>query len=212
MRTLARSVLVASLLLPFAASAHESRILEIDGTTYQVTVGSLNEPVAVDDKSGVDLTVSTVSSTGGLTPVLGLEASMKVELRADGEIRELPIETRYGMPGKYQVPFYPTVETSYAYRVKGPLGGHDIDLTYVCSSAGHVMGGDDHAMNQELSEGVTLVGMRGSFGCPKGKAELGFPRPSASIVSINEFDMFDAAALAISAAALVIASRSFRRR
>ena len=212
MRAFVRLAITVSLLVPVAASAHESRILEIDGARYQVTVGSLNEPVAVDDKTGVDLTVSRISATGALVPVTGLETVLKVELRADGEEKELPIEARYNMPGKYQAPFYPTVETTYEYRVFGHLGGRAIDLTYECSEAGHAMHGEGHDMNETLSDGVKLVGMRGSFGCPKGKADLGFPKQSASVDSLRgSVGAFDSAALVFSLVAFVFSLRAIRK-
>ena len=83
-------------MLPLVASAHEHATYTIDGAPYQIVIGSLNEPVAVDDKTGVDLTVNkcytaactaTKGPDGDMdgpagTPVTGLESTLKVELVA----------------------------------------------------------------------------------------------------------------------------------
>ena len=43
--------------VPQLASAHAHNEFQIGGKTYHILVGSLNEPVAVDDKTAVDLRV-----------------------------------------------------------------------------------------------------------------------------------------------------------
>jgi len=53
-------LLIAVLLMP-VAFAHEHQIYEINGKIYEFTMGSLNEPVAVDDKTGVDLRINLES-------------------------------------------------------------------------------------------------------------------------------------------------------
>jgi hypothetical protein len=41
------------------AFAHERQLYTIGGQDYLIVIGSLNEPIIVDDKSGVDLRVLT---------------------------------------------------------------------------------------------------------------------------------------------------------
>src|SRR5437899_139202 len=78
------------------ALAHEHDTFQINNQTYVFTVGSLNEPIAVDDKTGVYLQVKLLVG-GGMgkgtemdhdnapsTPVTNLEKTLKVEISAGG--------------------------------------------------------------------------------------------------------------------------------
>lgn len=203
-RTLAAGMLIA-LAVPVFASAHEVQVFEIKGTQYQVVIGSLNEPLVVDDKSGVDLRVSQVA---GNKPVEGLESTLRVELIAGDKKKELPLGTVYGTPGSYKAPFYPTVATTLSYRVFGEISGTPFNVTFTCSAAGHASAPEDKT-RVEISEGVTRVSKTGSYGCPSPKADQGFPEPSAEVqVLKNEGgsnSMVPFAALGLSAVALGIA-------
>src|SRR4051812_35407579 len=82
------------LALPSFAFAHEHDVYDIGGKQYQFVVGSLNEPIVVDDKTGVDLTITaaampTMSADGDMdgpakdaAPSTGLEKTLKVEISA----------------------------------------------------------------------------------------------------------------------------------
>ena len=48
------TLLVSSFLLHQNAYAHQRQLFTIGNTDYLFVVGSLNEPIFVDDKSGVD--------------------------------------------------------------------------------------------------------------------------------------------------------------
>lgn len=167
--------LAAVALIPMFASAHQHAKFEIGGRSYEVIVGSLNEPVTVDDKTGVDF---RVTSNG--TPVLGLEASLKVELQAGEQKKVLDLSPVYNTPGAYKAEFYPTVATTYAYRFFGTVNGTTIDVTFTCNPAGHAVAKEDHS-RVEISSDVTRVHMAGSFGCPAEKVSKGFPEASVSV-------------------------------
>jgi hypothetical protein len=226
MKTAHRILFAATLLIPLAASAHQHETYRIGGKTYDITIGSLNEPVAVDDKSGVDLTVTLAAGAHGhdatgaaheeqaATPVLGLEKTLKVELQAAGKTKELPLTTQYGKPGSYKAVFIPTVATTITYRVFGTIDGTQVDLSFTCNPAGHPATPED-TTEQAMGPNVTRVSKSGSFGCPAAKAELGFPEPAATLVDLRDGgESSDAgkAGIGLSVAALAMSFVALARR
>jgi hypothetical protein len=202
--------LAALLTLPLAARAHETQVFEINGRTYQFVVGSLNEPVTVDDKTGVELRVTDPAGTA----ITGLEESLKVELVAGEKKKTLDLSPVFNTPGAYKAPFYPTVATTFSYRFSGTLNNAPIDLTFACSPGGHAIAEEDTARTA-ISDGVVRVKKIGTFGCPAPKAEMGFPEPSTDILTLQQSnaggtDMLSWAALVLALAAL--AAAFLRRR
>ncbi len=188
-------------LAPAIASAHEHQVFQIGTQTYEFTVGSLNEPVAVDDKSGVELSVKKVEATGeehddsvahaeedeAAAAVTGLESTLKVQISAGGKTVEKALTTVYGEPGSYKAIFIPTVQTTYAYRFIGTIDGTAVDLTFTCNPAGHPATPED-TTPVEMSAGVTRLSKAGAFGCPAAKDDLGFPEPAGTLVALSEKD------------------------
>ena len=73
------------LVFSLGASAHENHTYRIGDKVYQINIGSLNEPVVVDDKTGLDLRVEHPAvGKGEPTPVTGLDQTLKVEIPAGG--------------------------------------------------------------------------------------------------------------------------------
>lgn len=188
--TLALVLCGGALLVPHGANAHETQRFIINGTEYQFTVGSLNEPIVVDDKTGVDFRVAQYTETAGdgghgasLPPVEGLEETLQVELQAGDATKTLALSPVYNSPGAYTAPFYPTIATTYTYRVFGTLEGTPIDLSFSCNPAGH-MEAEEDTSSVEIDENVTRTFKSGDFGCPLPKADMGFPEPSADVVTL----------------------------
>jgi hypothetical protein len=196
--------LVFAFSLPIVASAHERQVFEINGKQYQIIIGSIGEPVVVDDKSGVEIRVSTLPSN---TPVEGLQDTLRAELIAGDKKRELPFEAIYNSPGAYKAPFYPTVATTLSYRVFGDIDGTPFDVTFACQPAGHAEATEDKTRT-EISQGVVRTLKTGGYGCPSPKADLGFPEQSSDLVSLKEKasgTMVPYAALGFSVLALGVA-------
>ena len=187
--------------LPFAAAlllsaapafAHEQQVFRVGGKEYTFVVGSLNEPVFVDDRSGVELHVMHApvkgekmmvhdgGEHGAGTPIIGLEKTLRVELIAGDKKRVQDLSPAYSEPGSYKSPFYPTVATTLTYRVFGQLEGQDVDLSFTCNPAGHPQSPED-TTEMKMSETVTRIKKTGAFGCPKSKEDAGFPEPAASL-------------------------------
>lgn len=175
-------LLVAACIFVFgqAAVAHENHTYRIGEKTYQFTVGSLNEPVAVDDKTGLDFRVASLTKPGAEgTPVAGLDQTLKVELSAGGKKKVFNIQPSFGQAGSYKTAFYPTVQTTLSYRIFGTMDNVPVDLTFTCNPAGHPRSPDDNT-EVKLSDQVTRLSKRGAFGCPGAKADMGFPEPASS--------------------------------
>jgi hypothetical protein len=194
---------IAALLLPTIASAHERQEFLINGKRYAFTVGSIGEPVIVDDKSGVEVTVSVQDGEPATahphddgdgdddgpagSPVTGLETNLKVEVSAGGKSKTFALTPAWGEPGAYRAVFFPTVATTLTYRFVGTVDGVVVDLPFACNPAGHPQTPDD-ASEAEMGTGVTRVRKAGAFGCPQPKADLGFPEPSATVAELHARD------------------------
>lgn len=171
------------------AFAHQRQLYTIGGQDYLIIIGSLNEPIFVDDKSGVDLRVLRAdpnnpmnSSAEGAAPEEGLEETIQVELGAGNVTRVLQLEPAFGEPGAYEAPFYPTVATTITYRLFGTINNTPVDLTFTCTPTGEAGAAADMSTVQ-MSEGVVRKGIEGGYGCPAPLTDAGFPEP---FVSNNE--------------------------
>ncbi len=104
-----------------AALAHESR--EIGDVT--MTVGFIDEPVFVGQKSGLDLRVDV-----GGEPAEGLEESLTAEVIFGDEARPLELSPSFGEPGAYRSIFIPTAAGPYTFRITGEVGGEAVDESF----------------------------------------------------------------------------------
>lgn len=180
-----RLVFLALLLfLSVSAHAHERQVFEINGQTVQLVVGSLSEPVYVDDKTGLDLTVTLIAPDANNSPITGLEETLMLELQAGGKTKSFPIEAAWMAPGKYKTTFYPTIAGTYAYRLYGMILDTPFDVTFTCNPSGHAMHGTTDDTMIEISPLVKRVSKAGGFGCPLPKASAGFPEDSESIAGL----------------------------
>ena len=168
------------------AFAHERQLYTIGDQDYLIVIGSLNEPIFVDDKSGVDLRVLQAdpnnpmnSSAEGAAPVEGLDETLQVEIGAGNTTKVLQLEPAFGEPGAYEAPFYPTVATTITYRLFGTINNTPVDLTFSCTPTGEAGATADNSTVQ-ISEGVVRKGIEGGFGCPAPLTDAGFPEPLMS--------------------------------
>lgn len=90
-----------------------------------------------------------------------------------------PLNAADRNPGKYEAIFYPTAATTYTYRLFGAIQGAPFDVTFTCSSPGHVQPEDRTVV--QLANGVARKGIVGGYGCTRTREEVEFPpRPPAS--------------------------------
>jgi hypothetical protein len=168
------------------AFAHQRQLYTIGDQDYLMIVGSLNEPVFVDDKTGFDFRVLTPdpsdpmnSRAEGIAPVEGLEETLQVELIAGDKKMTQQIEPSFNDPGHYETAFYPTVVTTLSYRIFGTINDTPVDLTFTCTPAGEAGAAADNSTTT-ISDGVIRKGVAGGFGCPESRGEAGFPEPYTS--------------------------------
>lgn len=173
-------------LFPFlqASYSHQSALFEINGREYLFIVGSANEPLYVDDKTKATLGAylpypsnSTNKGTNNPQPLTGLEDILKLEIMAGDKKMTSNLEPAYGEVGKYESEtFYPTIPTTFSYRIFGDINGTSFDATFSCSPAGELGPADYSTVN--VSENVVRKAMQGGFGCPQER--VGFPEPYIS--------------------------------
>ena len=87
-------------------------------------------------------------------------------------------------PGAYEVAFYPTVPTTFTYRIFGTINNTPVDLTFSCTPIGEV-GATANNSTVQISQGVVRKGIEGGFGCPAPISEAGFPEPYMSNYEIT---------------------------
>ncbi len=181
-------------LLPLTTFAHEHRTFTIGEKTYSIVIGSMNEPVRVDDKSGVEMMVADMTGVTGDaegTPVTGLESTLKVEVSAGKQKKTFDLRPLWGEAGSYNAVFYPTVQTSYTYRVFGTINGVAFDVPFTCKPAETETAPEDTAA-QQISNGVTQTQKSGAFGCPGSRSDVSFPSETMSAAELtDEVDDFD---------------------
>jgi len=165
------------------AVAHERQLVQIGTSDYLLVVGFLSEPVYTGDRSGLDLRIVLPDPSNPLDarapevkPVDNLDKTLKVEVKGGPHVRVFDLKPTYGAPGRYEVVFYPTVATTYSFRLFGTLDKIPVDLTFACNPLGHVSVEDKNLV--KLTEHITRKAHIGSFGCPTARGDVDFPPPS----------------------------------
>jgi hypothetical protein len=171
-------------------SAHERRLYTIGDQDYLFVVGSINEPVFVDDRSGVEVSASWPdpadpmnSQANGTKPIEGL--TLKTDVTAGGKNMTLDLEPAFRDPGHYEATFYPTVPTTYSYTVYGDINGTAFRDTFTCSPAGESEPAQDNS-TVAVSDGVTRIGQSGGFGCIESRADVSFPEQYVSNYELQQ--------------------------
>jgi hypothetical protein len=191
--TLIGAVFVVSMLVTPVLQisyAHQRALFEINGKDYLFIVGSDNEPIFVDDKTRVVLEVlspnatnPTDSSANGTKPITGLENSLKVEILAGNKNMTSNFEPAFGEVGNYESDvFYPTIATTFDYRIFGDINGTNFDVTFSCQPGGETAPSDNSTL--DISENVVRKALLGGFGCPEDR--VGFPEPYISQYEIGQ--------------------------
>ena len=185
--TVAILLLSSSCILQNEAFAHQRQLFTIGDKDYLFVVGSLGEPLYIDQKSGVDFSAfwpdpsdPVNSRANGSKPIEGLENMLKVEVVAGDKNKTFDFEPAFMNPGHYEASFFPTVETTYNYSLFGDINGTNFRATWTCSPAGGEGTLISNNSTVEISPNVTRKSMMGSFGCPQPLSEAGFPEPMMS--------------------------------
>ena len=185
--TTAILVLFSTGILQNVAFAHQRQLFTIGDKYYLFVVGSIGEPLYVDQKSGAELFAywpdpsdPTNSQANGTKPIEGLEKMLKVDVSAGAKNKTLDFEPAFRDPGHYEAPFYPTVETTYNYTVFGNINGTNFKAIWTCSPGGGEATPISDNSTVEISPNVTRKSIMGGFGCPLPVSDAGFPEPLMS--------------------------------
>jgi hypothetical protein len=171
--------LFALVLLPLTSFAHESRLYEINGVQYEIVMGSLGEPIIVDDKTGVDVEIIRDG-----VPLSGVQEDLQVEMIAGDTKKTVSLSPVWGAEGRYKSNFIVTVPTTLTYRLFGTLENTPIDLSFTCNPAGHPQSEVDKE-RKEISHGVVQRMKEGAFGCPQEKEAFAFPEEVKSNLTVQ---------------------------
>ena len=180
-------VLSSTGILQNMAFAHQRQLFTIGDKDYLFVVGSIGEPLYVDQKSGVELFAywpdpsdPVNSQANGTKPIEGLESMLKVDVTAGDKNRTLDFEPAFRDPGHYEASFFPTVETTYNYTIFGNINGTSFNATWTCSPGGGESAPVSDNSTVEISPNVTRKSIMGGFGCPQPVSDAGFPEPMMS--------------------------------
>lgn len=173
------------------SSAHQEAVFEINGKDYLFVIGSANEPLSVDDKTAATLDAywpnasdPTNTDANGTQPIIGLEEMLKVEILAGDKNMTSSFDPAFGELGSYESEtFYPTVPTTFSYRIFGDVNGTNFDVTFSCNPAGGEAAQPDNS-TVEISENVVRKALQGGFGCPSER--VGFPEPYISQFELSQ--------------------------
>jgi hypothetical protein len=175
--------------------AHQRALYTINGKDYLFVIGSLNEPAFINDKTGVDFsaywpnaTDPTNTKANDTKPITGLENMLKVDILAGNKIMTSDLKPAFGKLGAYESDtFYPTIPTTFTYRIYGNINGTNFDVKYSCNPAGGEATKSDNSTVQ-ISNNVVRKASLGGFGCFEQR--IGFPEPILSqhdlIQSLNK--------------------------
>jgi hypothetical protein len=110
---IATILVFSSVLATQSVIAHEERLYTIGDKDYWITVGSMNEPAFVDDKSGAEAFIVLAdpadplnSDSNGTKNVEGLEKDLKFEITAGDKKKELQVEPAWQDPDTMKRPSF----------------------------------------------------------------------------------------------------------
>jgi hypothetical protein len=176
-----------------SASAHQKQLLSIGDKDYLFVVGNANEPVFIDDKSGVELfayiplnkTDQLSTDPNNTKPVQDLDKALKVEVSAGPQKKILDFEPDEDNPSHYIATFFPTVQTTYNYRIFGNISNTPVSLVWSCSPLS--VSEDTVVSNStvKLSDNVIRKAVVGGFGCPEPRSDKLFPEKYPPFAEMN---------------------------
>jgi hypothetical protein len=103
---------------------------------------------------------------------------LKVEILAGDKNLTSDLVPAFGELENYESnAFYPTIPTTYDYRIFGDINGTNFDVMFSCTPAGDKAAPSGNSAI-EISENVIRKALIGGFGCSSER--IGFPEPYIS--------------------------------
>ncbi len=119
---------MATMLMPFGASAHEHRDVATD---YVFVVGFLGEPAVQGDTNGISLEVTKAGK-----PVTGVDKTLKAEIIFGDQKKEVALSPVWKTDGSYEAVFIPSQPGDYTFHFFGTVDGKKVDETFTSSPNG----------------------------------------------------------------------------
>ncbi len=175
------------------ASAHQKQLFSVGGKDYLFVVGNANEPVFIDDKSGVELfayiplnkTDQLSTNPNDTKPIENLDQVLKVEVSAGSQKKVLDFEPDENNPAHYVATFFPTVQTTYHYRIFGNISNTPISLNWSCSPMSVSEDAVVSNSTVKISDSVVRKAVVGGFECPEPRSDKLFPEKYSSFAEMN---------------------------
>ena len=125
--SLSAAVLIALLLVPGSALAHERRT--IANGKYDVVVGWDVEPAYEGLKNAAGIRISQAGSNPAV-PVEGAEKTLKVRIRQGATTHEFPLRAVFGQKGYYVADIIPTRAGELQFTFAGSIDGDQVNETF----------------------------------------------------------------------------------
>lgn len=172
-RLIALFAVLAALVVPGIASAHEHR--EIG--EYEFVVGFANEPAYENEQNGIWVSVKN-HETGA--PIEGLEDTLKAQVIFGAQTRDMQLTPAWDEKGVYTSQFYPTAAGDYTFRFFGEIDGTPVDEKFTSSpegfhavsSVGELQFPAQVSTNAQLQAQIRTAQMLGAAGLAVGVAGL----------------------------------------
>ncbi len=108
-----------------------------------------------------------------------------MEVSAGSQKKILDFEPDEDNPSHYVATFFPTVQTTYNYRVFGNISNTPVSLVWTCSP---VSVSEDTVISNstvKISDNVIRKAVVGGFGCPEPRADKSFPEKYPPFAEMN---------------------------
>lgn len=137
LRALGAFILLAWLLVPLVASAHQTTT---DGN-YDIEYGWVNEPVIINQPNAIVINIAKHAAAAAASTAVTSTTTTAAEV----DVSSLVIEASYGgqtkrltlqplgenTPGQFVAPMMPTVAGQYTLQLSGKIDGEDIQTIQV---------------------------------------------------------------------------------
>jgi hypothetical protein len=130
LRALGALLLLASLLVPLVASAHQT----ITDQGYDIEYGWVNEPVIINQPNAVVINITQHATTTDTTttPANVDVSGLVLSASYGGQVKTLTLQPlAENTPGQFVAPMMPTVAGKYTLQLSGKIDGNAIDTIQV---------------------------------------------------------------------------------
>jgi hypothetical protein len=130
LRALGALLLLASLLVPLVASAHQT----VTDQGYDIEYGWVNEPVIINQPNAVVINITKHATTTDTTttPADVDVSGLVISASYGGQIKTLALQPlAENTPGQFVAPMMPTVAGKYTLQLSGKIDGNAIDTIQV---------------------------------------------------------------------------------